>query len=118
MTLHLSGFAFVTHSAVVAGGKGAAVALDCERIAEAIAPAVPGQAANDSWVWIVPLGQRALPPQVVALAEAATQPVPVTVTWDGGDACAGLRFEAIRQPVEGLRSTGLGTDALVIVRVG
>ena len=62
MTLRLSGFAFITHSAVVAGGKGAAVALDRARIAEAIAPAVPGQPVNESWVWIVPLGQRTLPP--------------------------------------------------------
>ena len=117
MTLHLSGFAFVTNSAVVTGSKGAAVALDTDRIAEAIAPAVRGQAANDSWVWLVPLGQRTLPPEVLALAEAAaSEPVAVDVSWEGG-AAAALRFEAVRQHVEGLRATGFGTDALVIARV-
>lgn len=119
MTLHLAGFAFVVNASLVGSGQGAGVGLDCERIAEAVAPAVPGQAVNESWVVMVPLGQLSLPAEVLGVAEAArTEPVPVTLTWVDNDGCPGLSFVAVRQTVEGLRGTGLGTEALVVVRVG
>ncbi|GEM_PF-1906679 len=119
MTLHLSGFAFVVNAPLASGMRGAGVGLDCTRIAEAIAPAVEGQAVNESWVVMVPLGQRSLPAEVLDAAEAARNaPVPLSLSWVDSDGCPDLSFVGVRNTVEGLRGLGLGTDALVVVRVG